>query len=162
MGSIPKAIAAFAREHGVEIATDSEVAEIEIQDRSATGVRTVDGRRYRADIILSNADPTRTFLGMVGESHLPAEFADGVKRIKVKGSVVKVLMALGELPDFTAMPGTTIGPQHTGGIVINPRSITSRPPGTTASAAIPAAARSWIATSRPRLRRISPRRASTP
>ena len=77
MGSIPKAIAAFDREHGVEIATDSEVAEIEIQDGSATGVRTVDGRRYRADIVLSNADPTRTFLGMVGESHLPAEFADG-------------------------------------------------------------------------------------
>jgi phytoene dehydrogenase-like protein len=57
---------------------------------------------------------------MVGESHLPAEFTDGVKRIKVKGSVVKVLMALGELPNFTAMPGTTVGPQHTGGIVINP------------------------------------------
>jgi phytoene dehydrogenase-like protein len=120
MGSIPKAIAAFDREHGVEIATDSEVAEVEIQDGSATGVRTVDGRRYLADIILSNADPTRTFLGMVGESHLPAAFAEGVKRIKVKGSVVKVLMALGELPNFTAMPGTAVGPQHTGGIVINP------------------------------------------
>jgi phytoene dehydrogenase-like protein len=120
MGSIPKAIAAFDREHGVEIATESEVAEIEIQDGSARGVRTIDGRRYRADVILSNADPSRTFLGMVGESHLPAEFADGVKRIKVKGSVVKVLMALGELPDFTAMPGTSVGPQHTGGIVINP------------------------------------------
>jgi phytoene dehydrogenase-like protein len=120
MGSIPKAIAAFDREHGVEIVTDSEVAEIEIQDGSATGVRTVDGRRYLGDIILSNADPTRTFLGMVGESHLPIAFAEGVKRIKVKGSVVKVLMALGELPNFTALPGTTIGPQHTGGIVINP------------------------------------------
>jgi phytoene dehydrogenase-like protein len=120
MGSIPHAIAAFDREHGVEIATDSEVAEVEIQDGSATGVRTVDGRRYLADIILSNADPTRTFLSMVGESHLPAAFADGVKQIKVKGSVVKVLMALGELPNFTAMPGTTVGPQHTGGIVINP------------------------------------------
>ena len=46
MGSIPKAIAAFDRQHGVEIATDSEVAEIEIQDGSATGVRTTDGRRY--------------------------------------------------------------------------------------------------------------------
>ena len=120
MGSIPKAIAAFDREHGVDIAIECEVAEIEIQDGSATGVRTVEGRRYLADIILSNADPTRTFLGMVGESHLPAAFADGVKRIKVKGSVVKVLMALGELPNFTAMPGTTVGPQHTGGIVINP------------------------------------------
>ncbi len=120
MGSIPKALAAFGREHGVEIATDSEVAEIDIQDGSARGVRTVDGRRYSADIVLSNADPSRTFLGMVGESRLPAEFADSVKRIKVKGSVVKVLMALGELPNFTAMPGTDIGPQHTGGIVINP------------------------------------------
>ena len=120
MGSIPNAIAAFAREHGVHIATDSDVAEIEIRDGSATGVRTLDGRRYRAHIILSNADPTRTFLGMVGESHLPDAFADGVKRSKIKGSVVKVLMALGELPNFTAMPGTTIGPQHTGGIVINP------------------------------------------
>jgi phytoene dehydrogenase-like protein len=120
MGSIPKAIAAFGCQHGVEIATDSEVAEIEIQDGSAMGVRTVDGRRYLADIILSNADPTRTFLEMVGESRLPADFAEGVKRLKVKGSVVKVLMALGELPNFTAMPGTTIGPQHTGGIVINP------------------------------------------
>jgi len=120
MGSIPRAIAAFDREHGVEIATDSEVAEIDIQDGSATAVRTLDGRRYLADIILSNADPTRTFLGMVGEFHLPTDFVDGVKRIKVKGSVVKVLMALGELPNFTAMPGTRVGPQHTGGIVINP------------------------------------------
>jgi phytoene dehydrogenase-like protein len=120
MGSIPRAIAAFGREHGLQIATDSEVAEIEIQDGTAKGVRTIDGRRYSADVILSNADPTRTFLGMVGESRLPAEFADGVKRIKVKGSVVKVLMALGELPNFSALPGTTVGPQHTGGIVINP------------------------------------------
>ncbi len=120
MGSIPKALAAFGREHGVVIATDSEVAEIDIVNGSARGVRTVDGRRYTADIVLSNADPTRTFLGLVGESRLPAEFAAGVKRIKVKGSVVKVLMALGELPNFTAMPGTDIGPQHTGGIVINP------------------------------------------
>ncbi|MCC2629108.1 MAG: dependent oxidoreductase [Thermomicrobiales bacterium] len=112
MGSIPNSIAAFDRQHGVEIATDSEVAEIEIQDGSATGVRTTDGRRYLADIVLSNADPTRTFLGMVGESHLPDAFAEGVKRIKVKGSVVKVLMALGELPNFTAMPGTTVGPDR--------------------------------------------------
>jgi phytoene dehydrogenase-like protein len=120
MGSIPKALAAFGKEHGVTIATDSEVAEIDIQDGTARGVRTVDGRHYRADIVLSNADPTRTFLGMVGKSRLPEAFATGIERLKTKGSVVKVLMGLGELPNFTALPGTTIGPQHTGGIVINP------------------------------------------
>jgi phytoene dehydrogenase-like protein len=120
MGSIPRALAAVGRERGVTIATDSEVAAIDNQDGTARGVRTIDGRHYTADIVLSNADPTRTFLGMVGESNLPTELVDGVKRLKVKGSVVKVLMALGELPNFTALPSTTVGPQHTGGIVINP------------------------------------------
>ena len=120
MGAVAGALAGFGRERGVEIATGSEVAEIEILDGVARGVRTLDGRTYRADVVLSNADPQRTFLGMVGEARLPEEFAAGVKRIRSKGSVVKVLLGLGELPDFTAMPGTTVGPQHTGGIVINP------------------------------------------
>jgi phytoene dehydrogenase-like protein len=120
MGAVSGAIAAFDRAHGVEILTNADVAEIDIANGAATGVRLVDGRRFQADLIFSNADPHRTFLGMVGERHLPAELVAGVKRIKVKGSVVKVLLALGELPNFTACPGTQVGPQHTGGIVINP------------------------------------------
>ena len=116
MGMVAGSIAAFGKEHGVEIATDAEVAEIEIQDGRARGVRLLDGRRYEADVVLSNADPHRTYLGMVGEKHLPSELVEGVKRLKVKGSVVKVLLGLGELPNFTAYPGTEIGPQHTGGI----------------------------------------------
>jgi phytoene dehydrogenase-like protein len=57
---------------------------------------------------------------MVGESHLPADLVAGVRKLNTKGSVVKVLLGLGELPNFTALPGTAVGPQHTGGIVINP------------------------------------------
>ncbi len=120
MGSIAHALAGFAHERGVEIITGAEVAEVEVQEGVARGVRLHDGRRFGADVILSNADPHRTYLGMVGDRHLPTELVDGIKRLRVKGSVVKVLLGLGELPDFTAMPGTTVGPQHTGGIVINP------------------------------------------
>ncbi len=120
MGSVAQSIAASGREHGVEILTNAEVREVEIRDGTASGVRLTDGRRFSADVVLSNADPHRTYLGLVGEPHLPAELVDGVKRLRVKGSVVKVLLGLGELPNFTAMPGTTVGPQHTGGIVINP------------------------------------------
>lgn len=120
MGSVSGAIAAFDRERGVEILTNAEVAEIDIRDGVARGVRLHDGRQFAADIVLSNADPHRTFLGLVGERHLPADFSRGIQRLKVKGSVAKVLLGLGELPNFTALPGTAVGPQHTGGIVINP------------------------------------------
>ncbi|HET7480180.1 MAG TPA: NAD(P)/FAD-dependent oxidoreductase [Rubrobacteraceae bacterium] len=120
MGSVAHSIASSAREQGAEVLTDAEVESIEVEDDSARGVTLRDGRRFEAGVILSNADPHRTYLGMVGERHLPQDLAEGVKRINVKGSVVKVLLALGELPDFTALPGKNVGPQHTGGIVINP------------------------------------------
>lgn len=120
MGSIADALAAFCRDRGVTILTDAEVAEIDVADGAARGVRLVDGRRFAADVVLSNADPQRTFLQMVERRHLPEWFVEGVASMKVKGSVVKVLLGLGELPDFTCLPGTEVGPQHTGGIVINP------------------------------------------
>jgi phytoene dehydrogenase-like protein len=120
MGAVAGAIASSAKAHGAEILTEAEVAQIEIRDGAARGVHLADGRFFEADVILSNADPHRTFLGMVGEEHLPAELVDGVKGTDTKGSVVKVLLALGELPDFTTLPGREVGPQHTGAVVINP------------------------------------------
>ena len=120
MGSVAGAAASAGREAGVTIETNAEVAEVEVVDGRARGVRLLDGRRFEAEVILSNADPHRTYLGLVGERHLPAELIQGLKRYRVKGSVVKVLLGLGELPNFTALPGTSVGPQHTGGIVINP------------------------------------------
>ena len=120
MGAVSEAIASSARRAGAEILTDAEVAEIDIRDGAARGVHLLDGRSFEAEVVLSNADPYRTYLGMVGEKHLPDDLVEGVEAIRVEGSVVKVLLALGELPDFEALPGKEIGPQHTGGIVINP------------------------------------------
>lgn len=120
MGSIAEALAAYCRDHGVTILTDAEVAEIEVHDGAARAVRLTYDRRFTAAVILSNADPQRTFLQLVPSQHLPASFREAIARLKVKGSVVKVLLRLNELPNFRCLPGTDIGPQHTGGIVINP------------------------------------------
>ena len=120
MGAVAHSIASSAQERGVEILTDAEVAGIEVRDGAARGVHLQDGRSFEADVVLSNADPHRTYLGLVGAEHLPAELVEGLGHMRIKGSVVKVLLALGELPDFTALPGKKIGPQHTGAIVINP------------------------------------------
>jgi phytoene dehydrogenase-like protein len=120
MGAVAQAIASSAKEYGAEILTDAEVAKIEVKDGAARSVYLQDGRSFEASVVLSNADPHRTYLGLVGEEHLPAELIEGLGRLRVKGSVVKVLLALNELPNFAALPGKEIGPQHTGAIVINP------------------------------------------
>ncbi len=120
MGSVASALAAAGAEAGVRIETSSPVAEIDVANGRVTGVRLEDGRRFFADVVVSNADPQHTFLQLVGPDHLPTDYADGIRAIRSKGSVVKVLLGLAELPNFTAMPGTSVGPQHTGGIVINP------------------------------------------
>ena len=119
MGAVAQAIASSAREAGAEILTDAEVAQIEVRDGAAHAVHLGDGRSFEADVILSNADPHRTYLDLLGEELLPEDLVAGVKGMRVRGSVVKVLLGLGELPDFVALPGKEVGPQHTGAIVIN-------------------------------------------
>lgn len=120
MGAVAEAIASSARAHGAEILTNAEVSRIEIRDGTARGVHLEDGREFEADVVLSNADPHRTYLGMVGEEHLPGDLVEGVRGMRTEGSVVKVLLGLSGLPDFDALPGAQAGPQHRGAIVINP------------------------------------------
>ena len=117
-GSVSAAIASAARAFGAEIRTRAPVAQVLIQNGKARGVVLEGGDEVHADAIVSGADPRRTFLGLVGEKHLPAEFAESIRRFKFRGSSAKVNLALGELPDFTCMPGR--GPHLRGAISISP------------------------------------------
>ena len=51
---------------------------------------------------------------------LPAEFVQAVRNIDYASASCKINVALSELPDFTAVPGTAPGPQHRGTIHISP------------------------------------------
>src|SRR5450432_3339588 len=64
MGSITQALAAEGRRLGVEIRTSSPVAQIDVRNGRARCVVLEDGTEIRGRIILSNADPKRTFLTM--------------------------------------------------------------------------------------------------
>jgi len=55
--------------------------------------------------VVSNADPRRTFLSLVGEKHFDTDFVSHVNRYKYRGSSGKVNLALDRLPDFTCRPG---------------------------------------------------------
>ncbi len=117
-GSVSAAIAAAARSFGAEIRTSVPVREILVESGRAKALVLEGGEDIRADIVVSGADPRRTFLGLVGEKHLPGEFAESIRRFKFRGASAKVNLALGELPDFTCLPGR--GPHLRGAISISP------------------------------------------
>jgi len=55
-------------------------------------------------MVLSNADPKRTFLKMLRASELPEDFLRAVRGIKMEGPCAKVNMVLTEEPRFTGTP----------------------------------------------------------
>ncbi len=117
-GAISNAIADAAREAGVEIKTQSAIAQILVKDGKAVGVVTSSGDEYRAAIISSSVDPNLTFLKMLEPKDLSDDFRDEVKRYKYRGSSGKVNLALDALPNFTCLPGE--GTHLRGAISISP------------------------------------------
>src|SRR5207237_10658456 len=81
-GSVSGAIAGAAQAAGTEIRTSAPVAQVLIENGRATGVVLEGGEEIRDDVVVSGADPRRTFLGLVGEKNLPGEFAESIKRFK--------------------------------------------------------------------------------
>ena len=100
MGSITQAMAAAGKKLGVEIHTSAPVAHIDVRDGRARSVVLEDGTELRSRIVLSNADPKRTFLGLLDERDLPADFLFAVRGIKMQGPCAKVNMVLAEEPRF--------------------------------------------------------------
>jgi phytoene dehydrogenase-like protein len=106
MGAITGAMAASCRDSGVEIRTNAEVERINVVDGRACGVTLADGTVIDATLVISNADPKRTFLGLLDEADLDAEFRRDVAGIKMDGPCGKVNLVLAEEPRVNGMPAT--------------------------------------------------------
>jgi phytoene dehydrogenase-like protein len=104
MGAITQAMAAACRQRGVEIRTGASVSRILARGGRAVGVALEDGTELEAPLVLSNADPKRTFLGLVEPAALPEEFRQAVAGIKMDGPCAKVNMVLAEEPRLAGMP----------------------------------------------------------
>lgn len=104
MGAITQAMAAAGKKFGVEIRTAAPVAQVDVRHGRARGVILEDGTEIRARMVLSNADPKRTFLKMVPKGQLPEEFLFAIRGIKMDGPCAKVNFVLAEEPRFTGTP----------------------------------------------------------
>jgi phytoene dehydrogenase-like protein len=121
MGSLTQTLASIARSKGTEIRCEAPVSRILVEKGKVAGVVLADsGEELRAPVVASNADAHVTFTRLLEPGHLPPDFLEAVGRIDYSSASLKINVALSELPDFTACPGTQPGPQHRGTIHICP------------------------------------------
>ena len=120
MGGVSSAIEAAARGFGAEIRTNARVSRMIITDGKARGVVLDNGDEIRARVVVSTLHPRTAFLEHVGAENLPPDFASDIEHWKSRSGVVKINLALGELPDFTADPGSNLQEHHTGSVEMAP------------------------------------------
>jgi phytoene dehydrogenase-like protein len=120
MGAVADTIARAAREHGAEIRTGARVERLLISGGHVTGVVLDSGQEIRANTVVTSLHPRTAFLDQVGRENLPDDFVSDIERWRSRSGVVKINLALAELPDFTANPGTNLQEHHTGSVEMAP------------------------------------------
>lgn len=118
MGSISKALAGAFQEHGGEIRTDAEVAEVIVKNGRTVGVALADGEEIMAPVVVSNLDVKRTFLKIFPRKELDSDFVHQVEKFKIRGSSGKLNIALDALPDFEPFRNDAL--LSRGGLIVGP------------------------------------------
>ena len=114
MGAVSDALKSSAEEFGAEVRTNAPVERILQKDGRVTGVVLEGGEELEADLVVAATHPRITFLKQLGREELPEEFVGNIERWNSRSGVVKINLALSELPDFTADPGSV---EHLGGAI---------------------------------------------
>src|SRR5690606_13888180 len=105
---------------GVAIEIDAAVEQVLVEGGRATGVRLADGRELRARTIASNLNPKLLYQRLVPRESLDTDVAERIDRYRCGSGTFRMNVALSELPDFTAAPGTQLQPHHQSGILVGP------------------------------------------
>ncbi len=118
MGAITQAMATEATRLGVDIRLNTTVAEVSVTAGRATGVVLESGATLHARRIVSGVHPKLLFGRLIAPEHLDADFNYRMTHYKSGSGTLRMNVALSELPDFTALPGS--GPHHGAGIIMAP------------------------------------------
>jgi phytoene dehydrogenase-like protein len=118
MGAISEAIAAEARARGVEIRTGARVARVRVRDGRATGVVLADGTEIAAQRVVAGVNPKLLYTRLFDPADLDPELLERFGRYRCASGTFRINVALSELPDFRAAPGTGLQPHHASGILI--------------------------------------------
>jgi phytoene dehydrogenase-like protein len=116
MGAVAAAVRRSAEDRGAVVQTSAPVERILVRNGRVTGVALRDGAEHHAPVVVAATHPQITFLRHLDRGDLPAEFVTDIERWRSRSGVVKVNVALSELPDFLADPGIEAQEHHGGAI----------------------------------------------
>lgn len=116
MGAVVAAMAASAAKAGVILRTSALVNKIRVENGRAIGVVLENAEEITGTVIVSAADPSTTFLGMVGPRELDTGFVRKIKNIRNHGDAAKLHLALDRPPRFSDLDADA----HRGRLVIAP------------------------------------------
>ena len=117
-GGVSGSILSAAESLGAEIRLNASVKQVKVKNDRAVGVILENGDELQSKVVMSAADPKRTFLQFVEGKHFPDEFVTSIQNFRTRGSSGKVNIALSELPNFTALPNEPA--LHRGAVSISP------------------------------------------
>jgi all-trans-retinol 13,14-reductase len=91
-GGIIKAMTNGVKRNGGEIRVKQNVSKILVENKKAVGVQLADGTQIKAKIIVSNADPSITYLDLIGKENLSKSLLK--KLDKTRYSVTSLILFL--------------------------------------------------------------------
>ena len=109
MGRITQVLAERLTAYGGTVRRNARAGRILVDHGRATGVELETGELLFAPLVVSNADPKRTFLKLLDPASLDPEFRRSVSQIKTRASYMKFLAVLSDHPRFSALPETERG-----------------------------------------------------
>ena len=116
MGGVSDACRRSAESFGAEVRTNAKVAKILVRGGRAVGVALENGEELRAPVVVTTIHPKIAFLDLIDRHELPADFVRDIEKWKTRRGVVKINVAISELPDFIADPGKEQQDHHTGSV----------------------------------------------
>lgn len=120
MGAITQAMAKAVRDVGGTIRTGATVERILVRDGTVRGVHLASGEEIRAPIVISNADPKRTYLRLLGPDDLSPDFHRDVENLSTRTSYLKFHCVMEHLPDLTGYLGPDSEPRDVGYVHLAP------------------------------------------
>ena len=118
MGAISDAIAAEARARGVQLRTKATVERINVRNGRAVGVTLSDGSELEAKRVIAGINPRLLYTRLFDPADLDPDLLARFKRYRCASGTFRMNVALSELPDFRAAPGSHLQPHHASGILI--------------------------------------------